>query len=133
MALELLSDDQEAEIADTALDNILGPGDPEVFYTLRPIPLTLNRQTRKKHTKVTRPNGIREEVFDDAGFFDDLIDYALVGWRGINIKGQPADCTRENKIRGLDGARKNALLALAGINRPMQAQAQRDSSFRSPA
>ena len=114
------------------MENIQGPPDPEVVYKVRPIPLTLNRQTRKKHTKVTRPNGIREEVFDNDAFLDDLIDYAIVDWTGLTVHGEPAPCTRENKIRGLDFPRKLAILAAAGLNRPAEAAEARDHSFRGP-
>ena len=133
MALELLTDDQTFEVCDTDLENIQGKADADVFYTIRPVPLALNRQTQKKHTKVTRPNGIREEVFDRDAFLDDLIDYALVSWRGILLNGKPAECSRDNKIRGLDFPRKLALLALAGINRTVEATEAKVHSFRDVA
>jgi hypothetical protein len=133
MALELLTDDQTFEICDTELENIQGKADPDVFYTLRPVPIALNRQTQKKHTKVTRPNGIREEVFDREAFLDDLLDYALVSWTGILLNGKPAECVRDLKIRGLDWPRKLALLAVAGINRAAEANEARALSFRKPA
>lgn len=132
MALELLSDDQEITIPDTTLEGVTG-ADADVSYTVRPIPLQLNRQLRKKHTKTSRPNGIKEDTFDVDGFIDDLLDYALIGWAGITYKGEPAPCTRELKIGGLDTARKQALLVLAGINRPMQAKEQLATSFRRSA
>jgi hypothetical protein len=130
MALELLNEEQRVEVADTALDGLIGPADADVFYTVRPIPIELNRQMRRKHTKVSRPNGIREETFDESGFYDDALDYVLVEWRGLTVHGQPAPCTRENKVKGLDGHRKNALLILSGINRPQMVAEARERSFR---
>lgn len=131
MAVQLLDDEKRIEIADSALEGVTG-GDPETTYVVRQIPPAVNREIAKRHTKptVNRATGQREQIADHTAILDDMLDYALVSWSGIQLKGVDAPCTRDNKLL-LDHTRKVALIGLAGLNE-VKAHDKADS-FRSPA
>lgn len=129
MALNLLDGDRRITVKDSDLKDVEG-GDPDTTYTVRQIPPAVNRQMAKTHTRpvINGKTGAREQQVDNIGLVDDLLDYALLEWTGILLKGAPAPCVREHKEL-LDYPRKVALLSLAGMN---QVEAdRRDQSFRS--
>jgi hypothetical protein len=129
MALNLLDGDRKIEVRDCDLKDVDG-GDEATVYVVRQIPPAVNREYGKRHTTqvINRKSGSREPVVDSMGLVDDLLDYALIEWRGVLMKGEPAPCTRELKDL-LDYPRKVALLGVAGLNQ-VDTEA-RDHSFRS--
>lgn len=131
MALELLDDATRIDVKDSELDDIKD-GDPDTVYVVRQISPDVRKEIVKRHTStpINRQTGQRDRVVDNDAYFDDLLDYALVDWRGILLNGEPVPCVRGHKMR-LDMPRKLALLGVAGLNRT--APADRDRSFRSPA
>lgn len=129
MALHLLDDEQRITITDDKLDGITG-GDADTTYTVRQIPPSVSRTVAKRHATgpFNRQTGQRD--LDADKLTDDLLDYALVAWSGIQHQGKSVPCEREYKLL-LDYPRKAALIVLAGsnqVNREQQTQ-----SFRSPA
>lgn len=130
MALQLLDEGNRIEVKDSELDDVKD-GDADTVYVVRQIPPAVNKEIGKRHTTtpINRQSGQRDRVIDHAAFMDDLLDYALVDWRGILLKGNPVPCVREHKLL-LDMPRKLALLGVAGLNR--SASEDRDRSFRSP-
>lgn len=130
MALQLLDSEARIDVPDSELNDVQD-GDPGTVYTIRQIAPQMNRQIAKTHTTqpINRRTGARETVVDHVALVDDLLDYALVGWRGILLKGVDAPCSREHKLL-LDMPRKLALLAVAGLNRT--APEDRERSFRGP-
>jgi hypothetical protein len=131
MAISLLDDSARLQVKDSDLDEVSG-GDPGTVYTVRQIPPQINRELAKKHTErpINKRTGQRESVVDNVSLLDDLVDYALVDWSGILLKGEKAPCTRENKLL-LDYQRKVALIGIAGLNQI--AAEVRAESFRQPA
>jgi hypothetical protein len=130
MPVQLIDEEQQIEIKDSELEDI-SDGDPATVYVIRQIPPAMNRQIAKRHTTtpINRRSGQRETVVDQLAVFDDLLDYALVNWRGIQHKGQDVPCTRDFKLL-LDVQRKVALVQRAGQN---QVAEVREQSFRKPA
>lgn len=129
MALELLQDGEEFTVSDDKLPNVTD-GDPEVSYRLRKIDPKHHKQITKQHTKPEFQRGVgKVDKVDWASTVEDLLDYALIGWSGVLLGGKPADCTRELKLKGLDGARRNALIELATSN-ARAAEEVRAESFR---
>jgi hypothetical protein len=129
MARQLHVENETFEIAETDLVGLSQP-DPEVFYTLRPLTTQKFRELDAKNTK-PQPNkrtGGMDLVRDDNAREDDIIDFIVKDWRGITANGQAAECTRDNKIKGMDPQIKTALINAAGTNR--RTQAEKDSSFR---
>jgi hypothetical protein len=130
MPLQLLSDETVIEVCDKDLGGIVGPCE-DVTYKVRQLPQPVARELAKKHTKrVPNPSTHRmDELVNNDALLDDAIDYIVVGWSGVNYpNGQPADCTRENKVQGLDAARKMALSNIAASNQ--SAAESRADSFR---
>lgn len=129
MALNLLDGDRRIEVRDCDLKDVEG-GDPETVYSVRQIPPSVSREYAKRHSRpvINGKTGTREQLVDNNALVDELLDYALVDWRGILLQGQPAPCTKEHK-QLLDYQRKVALLSLAGSNQVDVEQ--RDQSFRS--
>jgi len=128
MALQLLDGDRQITVKDSELADIDG-GDPGTTYTVRQISPAMNRELSKKHTKyaINKHSHTRETVIDNIELMDDLLDHALIGWTGIQHRGEPVPCVREFKLL-LDYPRKAALLTLAGLNQV--APEGRDESFR---
>ena len=108
--------------------------DHEVVYTCRPLTTAKFRELQKKNTKPVANKATRSmvEEINGEGLADDLIDWVLVSWVGILVKGQPAECSRAHKLL-LDGQVKQGLIGVAGLNRIEAAPAVRDDSFRQPA
>ncbi len=131
MGVQLLDGDESLDVKDSELEGV-DSGDPETVYVARRLTSEVIRRVRKLHTntKRNRRNGSMETDTDDEAVQDDLLDYALTDWRGPTLKGQPAPCTRFNKINGLDAVRKAALLIAAGVNRLTSAPEEREASFR---
>lgn len=127
MALQLLSKDTRIEVADADLDGVTD-GDPETVYVLRQLTPAESREISRRHTTnpINQRTGRREEQVDLNAVAEDLLDAALVDWRGIVANGVPAECSRENKLL-LDAVRRTALLQVAGLNRSAEVRA---ASFR---
>lgn len=133
MPRQLHTEDATFEVAETEIADIPEP-DPSVVYVLRELTTHKWRELKRQHT-TRRPNKQTrqmEDVLDDEGFSDALVDYVLVDWRGIVDRNGPADCTRENKLR-LDGVIKSALVGHAGLTQIVKEPEQQAQSFRSPA
>jgi hypothetical protein len=131
MAITLLSATARIQVKDSDLEDVSG-GDPGTVYTVRQISSDINKELSAKNTTRTpnrRTHRMDSDV-DNVALLDDLIDYALLEWTGIVDDGQPAPCTRENKLR-LDMPRKLALLSVAGLNQ--KAAEVRAESFRESA
>jgi hypothetical protein len=130
MALTLLNPDVRIEVRDTDLPGVNDPKDG-VVYTIRQITRAASREIELRHTKrVANPQTrAMDAVVDQDALYDDLIDYALIAWAGVNFEdGTPAPCDRQCKVEGLDALRKQALLVKAGTNR--SAGEVRAESFR---
>ncbi len=128
MALNLLDDTNRITVTDSELDDVQG-GDPDTTYTVRQIPPSVNAEISRKHTKrkPNKRNGQMDTEIDQMALVDDLLDYALLAWSGIQHQGQPVPCERQFKTL-LDYPRKAALISVAGLNQ--RAQEVRDESFR---
>ncbi len=126
MALELIQDGETITVQDADLG--APNADAEVSYQVKLISRDVYRTAIAKHTK-TIPNRTTrqlEKVTDWDAVGEDLLDYALVGWAGINLKGQPAPCERAHKLAiGLDRAK--ALLDLAGVPQHSDPEVRRAS------
>lgn len=129
MAFEVLKDSDQTEVCDTDLAGVPN-GDPEVFYTIRKLDPKTHKAIVKKHTTYEFVRGVgRVEKTDGTAATDDILDYVLVGWRGVLLHGDPAPCTREWKLGGLDLTRAAALIDLATANL-VSAPERRAESFR---
>lgn len=131
--LQLIDPDVPITVADSELDGIK-QGDPETVYHLRPISVDDHRRLSKQNTKDGIDPESRQVVktIDFEALNDDLLDFCLTGWSGILLKGEPAPCSRENKLK-LDGARRVALTNRAGMNQIARVGEDRAASFRQPA
>lgn len=133
MAIEVLSDDTQIQVVDTELSGVSN-GDPEVSYTVRKLDPETHRKIVKKHTRTEFVRGVgRVKETDTDALTDELLDYVLVAWVGVLLKGEPAPCTKDLKVRGLDWERKRALLEKAGANDIAREPERRAESFRPPA
>lgn len=132
MPLQLIDPAEPIVVKDSELPGVTG-GDPDTTYTLRPIAVEDHREISKKNTKpVIEPLSRRTiDQTDYEAVADDTLDFVLTDWSGILIKGQPAACTRENKLK-LDGNRRVALTGLAGMNQIARSPEVRAESFRQP-
>ena len=119
------------DVRETDLPDVT-QADPSVVYTVRPLGTEKFRELHRAHTKkvLNKRTGQREDDHDAEGFADAVCDFVLVGWVGVVDHGEPAPCTRENKMR-LDGQVKTGLIAVAGLNRLDADDTAR--SFRPPA
>lgn len=127
MPLELLTN-ETFEVWDTDLPDVWD-ADPDVTYTVRAVSPAERRAIEKRHTDF-QPAGGGAQTTDFVAVLDDVIDLCVVGWTGILLRGEPAPCTRELKIAGLDFQRKQALRVVATSNRRARGRAE---SFREPA
>jgi hypothetical protein len=127
--LNLIDAGETITVKDSELEGVSG-GDPEVTYTLRPITVEDHRALQKQFTKagIDRRTHQKTEEVDFAGLADATLDHVLIGWSGILSKGQPAECSRENKLK-LDGIRRVALTGLAGMNQIARSPEVRAQSF----
>lgn len=133
MPVQLLDADDRIVVKDSELVGVAN-GDPETTYTLRPIATDDHRAIMKANTTevVDRRSHQKVPQVDWAGVNDATLDFVLLEWSGILVKGQPAACTREHKLR-LDATRRQALTDLAGMNQIARAPEVREESFREPA
>jgi hypothetical protein len=134
MALNLIDGDETFEVCDKDLPGV-SDGDPEVFYSVRRLDPQTHKRIVKAHTKWDFVRGVgKVEKVDGAAAADDIFDHILVGWRGVLLHGQPAACSRDWKLKGLDFTRRAALVDLAGMNQIARAPEVRAESFQeSPA
>ena len=56
------------------------------------------RQLRKNHVKMKMKRGQLQEVVNDDAYNEDLVDYMVVDWKGVELKGKPVECNKENKL-----------------------------------
>ena len=70
---------------------------------------------RKKHNHLSFKHGQRVDEFDSFGFTDDLVDKAIVSWRGVRRRGSPEElpCERAVKCR-LPDKWKTEIVRLCG-------------------
>lgn len=131
MARELMQEDDQVEVCETELAG-LADADSDVFYTIRKLTPTKHRAILKQHTKAAGfERGVGKiEKTDGFAATDDIVDYVLVGWRGILLHGQPAPCERALKLSGLDLDRKKAIIDRAGMNEIAREPERRAESFR---
>lgn len=132
MPVQLMDSDDRIVVKDSELQGITD-GDPETTYTLRPIGVDDYRRLTKAHTKkvLNRRTHQSDDEVDFAGLTDAVLDYVLTDWSGILFKGQPVPCLQEYKQR-LDGVRRAALAALAGMNQIHRVEEVRAESFHEP-
>lgn len=130
MPRQLHDDSSTFEVKETDIPDVT-QADADTSYTVRPLTTAKFRELQKKNTKlvVNKATKSMEQEIDGEKLADDLIDWVVAGWSGILDKGQPAECSRENKLR-LDGQVKQGLIGVAGLNRIEAAPAVRDDSFR---
>lgn len=128
-----LHDDSTFVIKESDIPEVVNP-DPDVTYTCRQLSTVKFRELQKRNTRLVPNKATRgmEPDVDGEKFADDLIDWVIADWSGILSAGQPAECSRENKVR-LDGQVKGGLIGVAGLNRIQEAPQQRAESFRGPA
>jgi hypothetical protein len=127
MALNLLREEEEITVTDS---DLLEGGDPNTTYRLRKLTPSAQRKIVKANT---RPGNFkRAESVDWHGVRDDQVDHILLGWEGVidPRTGKPAECSRSNKIDGLDEVRKSALVDKAGLADVHEAEEARAASFR---
>jgi hypothetical protein len=128
VARALLTENETFEVCETDLEVAIAT-DKGVFYTLRPITIEKAREIRKRHTKrvINRTTHQKDEVVDTTDVTNDLLDYALCAWRGIEDKGQAVECSLVNKLR-LPPAIQSGLLDLAQSGQ--QTKDDKEQSFR---
>lgn len=130
MARALHNDDTTFTVKETDIPDVQ-QADPDVTYEVRALTTAKFRELQRKNTRPV-PNKATRQMVDEVNgekLADDLIDHVIAGWAGIVDKGQPAPCTRENKLR-LDGQVKQGLIGVAGLNRIEEAPAATEASFR---
>ena len=135
MALEVRKADDRIVVVDSDLPEILD-GDPEATYTLRTLTTAkideLRRPYEKKefNKRTHRAELVPLTRDEELAYALDCLDYALVDWTGVLYGGEPLACVREHKVL-LDGPRKAAILAVAGMNKAgAQQEAAQQASFR---
>jgi len=125
MPLNLLDADARIDVTDSDLVNVIDP-DPSVVYVVRQILPSMRLQLQRR-----KPNPqTRQMEPDEDATLDAMVDYAVVEWRGILLRGEPAPCVKDTKAL-LDRGRKIAIIAIACSNR--QRSDSREESFREPA
>jgi len=95
----LMQDEETFEVTETELG--VEGAQPDVTYRLRMVPLEQMKALQRKNTaklKSPRTGLLTSGDTDLIGFGFDCFDYCVVGWTGIVAHGQPAPCTRENKL-----------------------------------
>src|SRR5688572_20337575 len=99
MARQLHDESTAFPVKESDLPDVLNP-DPEVTYSVRPLSTAKFRELQKKNTRMV-PNKQTRQMDPELNaehFADDLIDHVIEGWSGIVDKGQPAECSRANKL-----------------------------------
>ncbi len=133
MPVQLIDADDRITVCDADIPGI-ADGDKDTTYTLRPIAVDDYREIVKANSVdvIDRRTHQKTKQTDWEKVNDDQIDFVLVAWTGIVVKGQPAECSRANKLK-LDGVRRQALCDRAGINQIQRAPEVRAESFRESA
>lgn len=136
MAIRLIDVDERDEVKDSDLPGVTD-GDPETSYSIRSIGIEDYRAIVKQRS-TTRPNPRtqqKETVLTAEGeqlVNEDILDFVLVGWTGITLRGAAVPCVREHKLR-LDPVRQMAIRTYAGMNKIARVPEVRAESFREPA
>jgi hypothetical protein len=127
MALNLLREEEQITVKDS---DLLDGGDPDTTYTLRKLTPSAQRRIVKANTK--RGNYKNAESVDWHAVRDEQVDHILIAWSGVMDPrtGKAAECTRANKIDGLDEVRKSALVDKAGLADVQAVEEARTASFR---
>lgn len=126
MALQL-SRDAEFRVRDSELG--VPDGDEETVYIMRTLTKDILREQSKARKSALRAAGSAEARAALGDESDWLLNFALVGWEGVLLVGEPAPCTAETK-RMIDIVRTTKLLEKAGLNQIAAAEEQRSQSFR---
>lgn len=131
--LNLIDPEEPLVVTDSELPGVRD-GDPFTTYTLRPLSVEDHRRLLKECTKIGIDPLSRQktEEVDFEALNDATLDFVLTAWTGILLKGEPAPCTRANKLK-LEGGRQRALQNLAGMNQIARLGEVRAESFRQPA
>jgi hypothetical protein len=132
MAVKLIDEEGTRWVKDTELG--IPDGDAETSYEIRQISKAKYRSVNKAHTRpvINKRTHRKEDETDLQAASDELLDFALVNWKGITYRGTQVPCTTENKAL-LDTVRATAILDAAGIGEVEEAPEQRKASFRQPA
>ncbi len=130
MSRSLHDESQTFEVKESDIPEVVN-ADPDVAYTVRPLTTAKFRELQKRNTQqvVNKASRSMEAEVNGEKLADDLIDWVIADWSGIVDKGQPAECSRANKLR-LDGQVKAGLIGVAGLNRIEAAPEVRTDSFR---
>ena len=133
MAVQLQSDDKTRDVKDSELPGV-PDGDKNTVYTIRDITKAKYREVIRRHTKkvANRHTRAMVEETDQQAVADELLDWALVGWKGITLHGEEMPCMPQYKAM-LDSVRSAAILDAAGIGQVEEGAAQRQASFREPS
>lgn len=76
------------------------PGDSDIKFMLRPAVMKEIEKIQKKHSKFKWRKGMKVTDIDDAAATEDLFDYCIVGWEGIEqLDGSPTPCDRAHKLQ----------------------------------
>lgn len=129
MSIVLQDQSKTWEVKDS---DLIDGGDKDTSYTLRFITKEKYREVIRRHTRrvANKQRGMEERTEWEA-VSDDLLDYALVAWKGVKAGAADAPCTADYKNM-LDTRRQSAILEAAGWNQIEEAPAQRAASFREP-
>lgn len=106
---------------------LIAGGDKDTEYEVRRLTLDKHREITKKH--VRQATYRNPEKRDDEALQDELFEYVLVNWRGVEVDGKPVPCEWEY-MRLLDVPRRVALLDVAGMNEIAAMEDARVTSFR---
>jgi hypothetical protein len=95
---------QYIEIVDAATTFTFRPkaadGTPmAASFELQIIPDDVEKKARREATgKPTFERGVRIDNFDTHKFVNAMLDYAIVGWTGIRMRGVEVPCTAAHKL-----------------------------------
>jgi hypothetical protein len=98
VARALIDENRSEWVAEKEL---IADGDPDVSYQIRPISVkTYRRISEEKTTLVlNRRTHRKDSETDHTAVSDALLDFALVGWKGIeSAPGVAAPCTVDAKL-----------------------------------
>lgn len=123
-----------------AESDLFGGGDPDVTYTLKYLTPQAQEAIARTVTakfKSRRAMTPTESLEMATANNRELLDKALVGWSGITVGGEPAECVLANKIL-MPVSLRRVLLQKAGVvldaNEVPEAEGADDpDSFRPPA
>lgn len=130
MALQLLREEETITVKDS---DLVEGGDKDTTYTIRKLTPAMLRKIVRANTKPG--NYKRQESVDWNAVRDDQVDHVLVAWSGVvePRTKKDAECSRANKIDGLDDVRKLAIVDRAGLAEVASQEEARGESFRGTA